>query len=175
VLERRHRGASGQRHAGGARQHVDQAVLEVRVVDRRMRSAQSPVIPISAAAAGARFVAGGQPLLGQVPEPKGANVLRIVVQLVLDLDRDDRARWCAQWRAPGRATSRRYAPSPTANRADRLAYGPTVRGHSRLKAMPSGSPTPVTGTGRSPRGAPSRIGVGQDDSGRVAVLVDQPT
>src|SRR4051812_39571890 len=59
---------SGERYAGVAGQGGEQVVLEVLVVDCRVRLAAALVVPVVTGAAGLWVIAGGQPLLGEVPE-----------------------------------------------------------------------------------------------------------
>src|SRR3954470_12287507 len=62
--------ASSHLRAGDACQGGEQVVLELRVEDGGVWRAESLVEPVSAAAAGLGFVARGEPLLGQVPQPE---------------------------------------------------------------------------------------------------------
>jgi hypothetical protein len=61
---------SAQRSGCETGQGGKQAVLELRVVDLRVRPAEPLVEPVAVAAAHLGFVTGGQPFLRQVPEPE---------------------------------------------------------------------------------------------------------
>src|SRR4051794_8099990 len=60
----------GEARAGEASQVFEQLVLESKVTDLGVRLDPALVVPVAARGARVRIVAGGQPLLGEVPEPQ---------------------------------------------------------------------------------------------------------
>jgi hypothetical protein len=60
---------SDEARGGEARQLVEQFVLEAPVADRGMRVGPVLVVPVAAGGARVGVLAGGKPLLREVPEP----------------------------------------------------------------------------------------------------------